>query len=51
MKRQQELILKNSMKISEISDAVKFATDQDLKAFKNCAGLHPLELQAQAQFK
>ena len=44
MKKAAELILKNSMKISEISDAVGFATQSRFaKAFKNYYGAAPLE--------
>ena len=44
MKKAAELILKNSMKISEISDAVGFATQARFaKAFKNYYGAAPLE--------
>mgnify|MGYP000255449655 FL=1 len=38
MKKAAELILKNSMKISEISDAVGFATHQDCKALRIITG-------------
>ncbi len=47
MKKAAELILKNSMKISEISDAVGFATQSRFaKAFKNYYGLHRLNISA-----
>lgn len=46
-KKAAELILKNSMKISEISDAVGFATQSRFaKAFKNYYGLHRLNISA-----
>ena len=45
MKKAAELILKNSMKISEISDAVGFATQSRFaKAFKLLRGLHRLNI-------
>ena len=52
MKKAAELILNNSMKISQVSDAVGFATQSRFaKAFKNYYGAAPLEYKRKHNLK